>query len=323
MNSLKMAGRFAFDESLPAANFRYMNLIQRFAMPLSELESYYCAQRKYLFKQGKEAHYFPFRKFLHPLLIKILAVDRHARKQTLTVLNQVSPESGATIYACTHIGGDDAARLFEAIQSHCFLFLGDPKGLYRDASGLMLYLNGCICTETADKTDRRIAYMRAVELLHKGESIMIFPEGAWNITENLPVMQLFTGTARMAQETNARILPIAIEQYGTRFVVNAGKPIFPLSFQSPEALTTHLRDALASLKWEIWEQEGVCHSASLTGYTSQSFADEIIHRCPYDFSVQDVERTRYHTRDTSPQEAFAHLKQLHVGTDTAFLLRSK
>lgn len=43
---------------------------------------------------------------------------------------------------------------------------------------------------------------------------MIFPEGAWNISENLLVMKLYTGAAEMAIRTGADIVPIAIEQFG-------------------------------------------------------------------------------------------------------------
>ena len=97
--------------------------------------------------------------------------------------------------------------------------MGDPCILYKDISGLLLYLNGCIFLETNDKDDRHIAYLRALELLKGGGSLMIFPEGARNGSENLPVMPLFSGTAKMAIETKTKIVPVAIEQYDTRFII--------------------------------------------------------------------------------------------------------
>ena len=79
--------------------------------------------------------------------------------------------------------------------------------------------------ETNNKTDRFIAKNRAVELLKNGGDLLIYPEGAWNITENLPVMKLYTGTIKMAMETNAEIIPIAIEQYDDTFYVYDGVEI--------------------------------------------------------------------------------------------------
>ena len=63
--------------------------------------------------------------------------------------------------------------LFEAIKDPAYLFLGDPKGLYKDASGVLLYLNGVISMETNDKTDRKIGKERAIELLNKKGSFLL------------------------------------------------------------------------------------------------------------------------------------------------------
>lgn len=61
---------------------------------------------------------------------------------------------------------------------------------------------------------------------------MIFPEGAWNVTENLPVMPLFAGAAEMGILTGAEIVPIAFEKYGKDFYVNIGKNISPENFST-------------------------------------------------------------------------------------------
>ncbi len=39
------------------------------------------------------------------------------------------------IFACMHIGGNDVQRVFEAIESHAYLFLGDSGEFYRRYSG--------------------------------------------------------------------------------------------------------------------------------------------------------------------------------------------
>lgn len=54
-------------------------------------------------------------------------------------------------------------------------------------------------------------------------------------------------------ETNTSIVPIAIEQYDKRFVINFGHVICPKDFGDIGELTQNLRDALAILKWKIWE----------------------------------------------------------------------
>ena len=89
----------------------------------------------------------------------------------------------------------------------------------------MLGLNGVICLETRDEEDRHIAKETAVQLLLHGGNLLIYPEGAWNISENLPVAGLFSGTAEMAIRTGAEIVPVAVESYGKHMYAAVGKNI--------------------------------------------------------------------------------------------------
>ena len=258
---------------------------------------------------------------MYPLFVAFVALDRVFRKESIEVIGHYKKYKEQVIYACTHIGGDDCQRNFEAIGRGCWWFIGDPGYLYKDVSGLLLHLNGCIMLDTGDKADRNIAYLRAVELLKAGGSLMIYPEGARNGTENLPVMELFQGTSKMALETGVKIVPVAIEQYDKRFVVKFGAEIFPENFRNNEELTQMLRDVLATLKWEIWEHEGIIARNGLEENYREVFIREFENRIfPYD-TLESVERTRYHGEVPSPGEVFAPIRALEVKRENAFLWR--
>lgn len=150
------------------------------------------------------------------------------------------------------IGYSDIIMAFEAIKSPCWLFLSDPESVYRTFDGWLVETNGVIYMNAYSKTDRKIAKETVIHLLQQNGSLLIFPEGAWNVTDNLPVMKLFRGTVEMALKTGAEIVPIAIEQYRKNFYVNIGKNIKYECFQSDaQKLTNALRDILATLKWKI------------------------------------------------------------------------
>lgn len=301
--------------------FYKKNIFQRTFMNISELEDYYRLLRKYHFDKGEKLKRIRLRETLYPLFVKFVALDRIAQKQTIAILGNKKKYKEQVIYACTHIGGDDCQRVFEAIRRGCWWFIGDPGYLYKDTAGLLLHLNGCIMLDTSNKEDRHIAYLQAVELLKKGGSLMIYPEGARNGTENLPVMEMFQGTAKMAMETNVKIIPIAIEQYKNRFVINIGNEIFPDNFSNSIDLTQKLRDLLATLKWEIWEREDLLSRDSLECNYREIFIKEFEARIyPYD-TLESVERTRYHSGIQSPKEAFAHLNRLIPCRENAFLFR--
>lgn len=147
---------------------------------------------------------------------------------------------------------------------------------------------------------------------------MIYPEGARNGTVNLPVMELFPGTAKMAMETNTKIVPVAIEQYDRRFIINFGKEMLPENYGSHTELTQELRDTLAALKWEIWESEGLYSRNSLPEDCKKRFLKEFeAHIRPYD-TLESVERARFHSKVLSPQEAFAYLDKLFPCWENGF-----
>ncbi len=241
----------------------------------------------------------------------MVELDRKASKETVSVINDERIITDRPkIYACTHIGGNDIQRVFEAIKEHAYLFLGDPKGLYKDISGLLLFLNGVINMETKDKTDRFIAKKRAIELLNKNGSLLIFPEGAWNITPNLLVMDLYKGAVLMARETGADIIPVAIEQYDNDFFVSIGKNIKmdDYSTLSLDDLNIVLRDAMGTQKWNIVEKHS--QSRKDLNVDEKDFAQSIVDKCPYGFTTEDVEKTRYTDKDKIVlQKPYGFVKQ--------------
>jgi hypothetical protein len=228
-----------------------------------------------------------------------------------------------SVYACSHIGGKDIETAFEAIGDPCDLLLGDPGQTYRSFDGLVLALNGLICVETRDKTDRHIAKEQSIALLKKGGSLLVFPEGGWNITENEPMMKLFPGAAVFALETGADIVPMALECYGEHYYTNIGTEIHYADILGKDAktVTAELRDILATLKWEIWANMGIHSRADLPpDYAEREFYPMFAPVSGY--TMQDAIETRYRDKNiTTPADAFAYLQTLIPRRENAFLFR--
>ena len=240
-----------------------------------------------MIEKGKKLKNIRLREALYPVFALFLSIDRRFRKQEVEVL-------------------------------------GGPCVLYKNISGLFVYLNGTIMMETQDKTDRHIAYLRSVELLKAGGSLMIYPEGARNGTENLPVMALFPGAAKMAMETDTKIVPVGIEQYDRHFIIKFGTALLPENYHGPKDLTKDLRDALAALKWDIWESQGLHLRVQMpAGYREQFHREFETRIHPYD-TLETIEKARFHSREEIEQkEAFAHLEKLNPCPENAFLFRKK
>lgn len=286
--------------------------------------------RKQKFEKGVPMRGIRLRQRLHFLVSLILKIDQIASRERIVIIKdeRTCSNTKTKIFTCNHIGGNDVQRAFQVIKKPAYLMLGDPGILYKMPIYYGLLLNGVIPLETKDKEERKITYKRATELLNKGGNLLIFPEGAWNVTPNLPVMKTFTGAVRLAQETGSEIVPIAMQQYGKTFLFNIGKnySISKSTTTSIHNLNGQLRDILCTLSWEIMESVEPFQRSILTENYLDEFQTEIISRCNYGygFSLQDAISERFHDKNvTEPDEAFLHLKDLHPRKENAFLFRQR
>lgn len=299
-----------------------IRFLRRLAMPLPDLIEDHREQRKAWFESGEPFHGVTLRRVLHPALIGGMRLLHVLHHQTVTVISDARiPTGRPRIYAATHIGWDDIEMILSTIGDHAYLFWGSPKDNYKNIVGVLLGLNGTIICETLHKEDRHISKETSVRWLSQGGNLLIFPEGAWNVQENPPVMPLYTGTAEMALRSGAEIIPLAIEQYGWDFVINIGQNLRPEGHDK-QTLTAALRDAMATLRWEIWAQKPVTARRSLPADCAaqyrQGFEAQFQNDC---YSLNDIEMTRYHTRaEREQQDAFAHLNALIPRRENAFLL---
>lgn len=196
-------------------------------MPIGELEEYYRGRRADAYERNEPVRGIQWRKGMHPLLMLGLHISRMITGEKLCIVKDKHVNTGKSlIYACTHIGNHDIEMAFAAIKSHAYAFWRDPKIMYKRIEGALLDLNGAICVDSDHKQDRYIGKETSIRLLQQGGSLLIFPEGAWNIIANQVVMPLFSGTAEMAIRTGVEIVPIAMEQYGKKYYVNIGKNVY-------------------------------------------------------------------------------------------------
>ena len=294
------------------------SLLELRKLSIEELAKYYKEQRKEAIEEGipLSEKSIRIRNKIHQLLLKIVIIDRLLNHETVTILKDERVKNNhPKVFACTHIGGNDIQRTFEAMKDPAYLFLGDPQELYRNLEGLLLYLNGVICLETRDKIDRGIAKKRSIELLEKGGNLLIYPEGAWNISPNLPVMKLYKGAVNIAVKTKADLIPIAIEQVENHFYVSIGKNIITSDMENIDTnlLNQTLRDAMATEKWHIWERIGVYSRDIVKNQTVDNYQQSIVKKCNYNFTLEDVLETMYKDpNEISLDEVFAPIKKLHL-----------
>lgn len=196
-----------------------------------------------------------FRRKIHPLVRKVLQLKSLICGLTYEIISDKSNrQKGETVlYAVTHIGKCDYEMVTEACDIFAYAFAGDWETMYATVEDYFFRVNGVIYVDTGDKEDRKNSSLIMQKMLKQGVPVIIFPEGVWNLTENLPILKIFPGVVQASKACNIPVVPIAVEQAGKHFLINVGSK---MTFDEMEETTAvqQLRDTLATLRWEIWEK---------------------------------------------------------------------
>lgn len=264
------------------------------------------------------------RQRLHPLILAVYKIKNRIGGFTHRVISDKrSPTNRPIIFTITHVGKFDIEVVSEVIRDHYYLLSGDYEHLQGIIDAPFLAANGVIYFNETVKTDRQRATERMIAHLNMGGNLMFFPEGTWNLSENLPVLPCYWGIVNVAQQGNAIIVPIAAEQYGKHFDICIGENMDLCTYGSTvEEKTRAIRDVrntLATLKWEIWESRPLQGRSEIAESEWAEYLDARFKEWTY-FDLSYVDELVYRPKNIiPPREAFAHLKEIEPTIQNAFL----
>lgn len=299
------------------------------SLPKPDYEDY-CREKRlerYRLYGGRVQH-LRLHSFAHHILIPLMKADLTLTGRRLHVVRDERKKTDKPVIFCpTHIGGVDIEMAFEAVKTPCWILLGDPRELYKSLDGMMLQMNGWIPLDVLVKEDRKAAKAQMTALLKKGGNLLLFPEGAQNISPNALVGYLFAGAVELAITCGAEIVPIAIARNENDYYCSLGENISydGCAYEDRFRLTDELRDHMATLKWELIEQFPVQTHNDLAKINYDDFVKSILTmNTEYSLTAEDIIATQFHPKEiTDPAEAFAHLDQLIPCRENAFLFRKR
>lgn len=264
------------------------------------------------------------RKKLHRIVWCIFLVRNFLSGFRCEVINDDREKTEKPIiFAPTHLGKFDIEVMAVPIKDHFYLLSGDFEHLQGLIDGAFLLVNGVFYFNEKVKSDRIAVTEKMIKHLKQGGNLMYFPEGAWNLNSNLPVLPCYWGIVDVAKKSNALIVPIAIEQWGKRFKVNIGKNFdmqkYSDDITGKSQAITDLRNEMASLKWAIWESEPLQNRNLLKGNEWDFFVQERLAEWPY-FDLDYIDGLIYKPKNiTTYEDVFEHLKELKPNKNNAFL----
>ncbi len=159
------------------------------------------------------------------------------------------------IFASTHLFYEDILTGVGCIDRHAYVLVGNKDQIEHNPRMYGAWANGLIFVDRSDPDSRHSAVDKMEWIIRSGSSMVIFPEGTWNNSENALMRPLFAGPYLLAERTGAKIVPICSfwENGGDTIYFNASEPI-DVSNRTKAQVREELRDALATMMYLSMEK---------------------------------------------------------------------
>lgn len=195
------------------------------------------------------------RRFISPFWRWVL---RLTIKQKVHVESYPKLNKGETyIFASTHSFVEDVITTYAYTDRNAYMLSGTTDQVEHNPQWYAAWVCGMVYVNRLDPAHRKASVDKMARVLKSGSSIIMFPEGGWNNTENLIVQPLFSGPYQLACRTGCKVVPVAVfhEYNGKEIHMAYGEPMDLTQWEQSAALD-ELRDAMATMMYDMMEKYG-------------------------------------------------------------------
>ena len=259
------------------------------------------------------------RDIIHPFIL--LLTKSRVRFQVTWEQPPAPLMDKPVIFAVNHTNSFDGPIAAKAISRvfdrRCNFLVGKQRLWFSDK--LWIFLYGAIWVDRTDPSDMVAIKDTIIAYLRLGQSIIWFPEGTWNLTDNLLMLPMKWGIVDVASKAGAQIVPVVLDydRIAMTCRVNFGMPITPDETTDKANAIRELRDTMSTLRWELWEKQTPLKRDEIDRVAlKEEMLFALQEYPPLDW---DYEQSIIFQPYTSPQEVFAHLEHLIPSRENAFL----
>lgn len=159
------------------------------------------------------------------------------------------------IFCVNHSFDEDAISSFASTDRNVYIVQGSTHQMEHNPVFLAMWLNGMIYLDRMNPDSRKSSVEKMKRILNSGTSILIYPEGGYNNTENQLIQPLFASPYILSKELGVKVVPfITFNDIGSDTIyIRAGEPLDLAQYDKGEALAV-LRDEMSTIVWEIMEE---------------------------------------------------------------------
>lgn len=264
------------------------------------------------------------RRIINPLWRRIIRVgiSRNVNVETYPKLDKKK----TYVFVANHSFDEDVISLLTTIDRNAYLLHGSTNQMEHNPIFWAVWFNGMIYVNRMDKTSRSDALKKMERVLKAGNSVLLFPEGGYNNTENQLIMPLFSSPYILSKKLGVECVPIiTFNAIGSKEIyIRAGNPIDIGKYEKEEGMAL-LRDAMATILYEVITNH-TCpvKRLELGNYCREQFMEQrkSVYECQkwYD-DVWEEELTKYSGHGvTAPQKVREYADNVQISGRNADIL---
>lgn len=190
----------------------------------------------------------PFRylnKLIHKKLLKYdIFIDRKVKLE----------KNKSYIFASSHYFDYDVLSIIASVDRNCYVLSGGLRTIPKFFL-ISAWINGGIYVNRLSKEHRKDSMRKMSRVLKAGNSILIYPEGVLNNSENVLCLPLFSGVYNLSLENEVEVVPVAVHRNVENKSVHVtyGVPLKLYDYEKEVGLQ-FLRDNITTLLYEQVEK---------------------------------------------------------------------
>lgn len=202
------------------------------------------------------------RDFLYPILMFLTSTKVRCKVEAVNTYTELPGKP--IIFAANHSAFQDTPIMLRVTKRRSYALLGTQNLAFIDR--VFFALNGTIWVDRRDKTDMAATKDGILAYLRKGQSVLWFPEGTWNLTASQLMMPMKWGIIEVARSAGAQIIPAALDydREANTCRVKFGAPMAGDVLENKAEAIRDLRDTMATLRWNLMCNQPILHRADIT-----------------------------------------------------------
>ncbi len=192
------------------------------------------------------------------------------------VENFYTSKGSPVIFSANHSNSFDVPIIYSVVKRKVRFLIGKQRLGISDF--LFFYLTRALVVDRLNRKDTSQAKKDVIEALKKGDSIVWFPEGTWNMTDSMPMLQMKWGIIECAKCAGAEIIPLSLtyDREKNTCRVMFGESLTPKTLNDKAQDIQNLRDRMASLIWEQIYNKGLFKRAEINSIYERGLIERSI-----------------------------------------------